>query len=120
MPTSARPKKQRLNVALTERGLAPSREKARAYILAGDVSVDGRTEARAGALVSPCPLCHLNLDAQQPAAKAVTKHDIDLPILHLPQLIGLALGVEPKDMRLDHHVVSTKKLLDKMTAPTTA
>ncbi len=31
--------------------MAPSREKARAYILAGDVSVDGQTEARAGAMV---------------------------------------------------------------------
>jgi succinate dehydrogenase / fumarate reductase cytochrome b subunit len=68
----------------------------------------------ADALVSPCPLCHLNLDAQQPAAKQVTQHEIDLPILHLPQLIGLALGIEPKDMRLDHHVVSTKKLLAKL------
>lgn len=68
----------------------------------------------ADALVSPCPLCHLNLDAQQPAAKAVTKYDIEMPILHLPQLIGLALGYEPKELRLDHHVVSTKKLLDKL------
>jgi succinate dehydrogenase / fumarate reductase, cytochrome b subunit len=73
-------------------------------------------ELGADALVSPCPLCHLNLDAQQPAAKQVTKHEIDLPILHLPQLIGLALGIEPKDMRLDHHVVSTKKLLAKLPA----
>lgn len=74
-------------------------------------------ELGADALVSPCPLCHLNLDAQQPAAKQVTKHEIDLPILHLPQLIGLALGIEPQDMRLDHHVVSTKKLLAKLPAP---
>ena len=71
----------------------------------------------ADAHVSPCPLCHLNLDAQQPAAKAVTKFDIDLPILHLPQMIGLALGVDPKEMRMDHHVVSTKKLLAKLQAP---
>ncbi|MBF6599212.1 MAG: CoB--CoM heterodisulfide reductase iron-sulfur subunit B family protein [Dehalococcoidia bacterium] len=68
----------------------------------------------ADALVSPCPLCHLNLDAQQPAAKSVTHYDIDLPIIHLPQMIGLALGVPPQEMRMDHHVVSTKKLLDKL------
>jgi len=74
-------------------------------------------ELDADALVSPCPLCHLNLDAQQPAAKQVTKHEIDLPILHLPQLIGLALGVPAKEMRLDHHVVSTKKLLAKVAQP---
>jgi 23S rRNA (cytidine1920-2'-O)/16S rRNA (cytidine1409-2'-O)-methyltransferase len=53
MPTSERTKKQRLDVALTERGIAPSREKARAYILAGNVAVDGQTETRAGAMVAP-------------------------------------------------------------------
>lgn len=47
------PKKQRLDVAMVERGLAPSREKARALILAGDVRVDGQTETRAGAGVVP-------------------------------------------------------------------
>ncbi len=42
-------KKQRLDVAMVERGIAPSRERARALILAGDVRVDGQTETRAGA-----------------------------------------------------------------------
>jgi 23S rRNA (cytidine1920-2'-O)/16S rRNA (cytidine1409-2'-O)-methyltransferase len=45
-------KKLRLDLALVERSLAPSREKARALILAADVMVDGAIEARAGALVS--------------------------------------------------------------------
>ncbi len=45
-------KKQRLDLALVERNLAPSREKARALILAADVMVDGAVETRAGALVS--------------------------------------------------------------------
>lgn len=71
----------------------------------------------ADALVSPCPLCHLNLDAQQPAAKEVTGYDIDLPIIHLPQMIGLALGIAPEELRMGHHVVSTKKLLAKLAAP---
>jgi 23S rRNA (cytidine1920-2'-O)/16S rRNA (cytidine1409-2'-O)-methyltransferase len=52
MPTS-RAGKQRLDLALVERGLAPTREKARALILAGDVLVGGQVEARAGALVTP-------------------------------------------------------------------
>lgn len=76
-------------------------------------------ELGADALVSPCPLCHLNLDAQQPAAKQVTKYNIDLPILHLPQMIGLALGISPQELRLDHHVVSTKRMLDKLGEPAT-
>jgi len=74
----------------------------------------------ADALVSPCPLCHLNLDAQQPAAKSVTHYDIDLPIIHLPQMIGLAMGIEPKDLRLDKHVVSTRRMLEKLPQGVTA
>lgn len=46
-------RRQRLDVALVERGLAPSREKARALILAGDVLVRGAPELRAAALVEP-------------------------------------------------------------------
>jgi 23S rRNA (cytidine1920-2'-O)/16S rRNA (cytidine1409-2'-O)-methyltransferase len=45
-------KKRRLDMALVERGLAPSREKARAMILAGDVRVGGQMERRASATVA--------------------------------------------------------------------
>jgi 23S rRNA (cytidine1920-2'-O)/16S rRNA (cytidine1409-2'-O)-methyltransferase len=38
---------------VVERGLAPSRERARALILAGQVSVNGRPVAKAGAAVGP-------------------------------------------------------------------
>ena len=44
--------KQRLDLALVERGLAPSREKARALILAADVLVNGNVETRASAMVA--------------------------------------------------------------------
>ena len=44
-------KKCRLDVALVERGLVPSRERARALILAGQVKVDGQIVSKAGAAV---------------------------------------------------------------------
>ena len=44
--------KQRLDVVLVERGLAPSRERARALILAGQVTVDGQVVSKAGAPVA--------------------------------------------------------------------
>jgi 23S rRNA (cytidine1920-2'-O)/16S rRNA (cytidine1409-2'-O)-methyltransferase len=44
--------KTRLDVALVDRGLAPSRERARALILAGHVTVDGRPVSKAGAAVA--------------------------------------------------------------------
>ena len=68
----------------------------------------------ADAMVTPCPLCHLNLDGYQPNASSMAKREIDLPIIHLPQLVGLALGIEPEKMRLNKHIVSTKKLLTEL------
>ena len=45
--------KVRLDVALVDRGLAPSRERARALILAGQVTIDGQVVSKAGAPVKP-------------------------------------------------------------------
>ena len=67
----------------------------------------------ADAMVTPCPLCHLNLDGFQPTASRAAKKPIDLPILHLPQLLGLAMGIDPKAMRLNRHIISTKKMLSE-------
>jgi succinate dehydrogenase / fumarate reductase cytochrome b subunit len=68
----------------------------------------------ADAMVTPCPLCHLNLDGYQPQASAQSRRPIDLPILHLPQMLGLALGIDPKAMRLNRHIISTKRLLSEV------
>ena len=68
----------------------------------------------ADAMVTPCPLCHLNLDGYQPAAAALRKQPIDLPIIHLPQMLGMAMGIDPKALKLNTHLVSTKKLLSEL------
>ncbi|MFN6483795.1 MULTISPECIES: CoB--CoM heterodisulfide reductase iron-sulfur subunit B family protein [unclassified Nostoc] len=68
----------------------------------------------ADCIVTPCPLCHLNLDSRQPEVEKVIEQKLGLPVLHLPQLIALALGVSPKELGLDRHVVSTKPVLEKL------
>ena len=35
---------------------------------------------------------------QQPEAAKVVDRELGLPVLHLPQLVGLALGFEPKEL----------------------
>lgn len=65
-------------------------------------------EKGADCMVTPCPLCHLNLDGNQPRAQAVRGEKIDLPIIHLPQFVGLALGFDPEEMQLKRHIVSTR------------
>ncbi len=70
----------------------------------------------ADALVTPCPLCHLNLDAQQFDAAKVIERKLEVPILHVPQLIGLAMGIDPEALGLNRHVVDTRPLLEKAGA----
>lgn len=67
--------------------------------------------AGAHCIVTPCPLCHLNLDSRQPEVAAVLGKPLGLPILHLPQLIGLALGISPQALGLSRHIVSTHPIL---------
>lgn len=73
-------------------------------------------DAGADCLVTPCPLCHLNLDMQQPEAAKVVNRDLDLPILHLPQLVGLALGFEPKQLGMNRHIASTSGVEARLSA----
>lgn len=48
---AGKPARERLDVLLVERGLAPSRERARALILAGEARVEGQPAPKAGMLV---------------------------------------------------------------------
>jgi 23S rRNA (cytidine1920-2'-O)/16S rRNA (cytidine1409-2'-O)-methyltransferase len=51
--------RQRLDVLLVERGLLPSRERARALIMAGDVRVNGQRATKPGTMVAPDAHCEL-------------------------------------------------------------
>jgi succinate dehydrogenase / fumarate reductase cytochrome b subunit len=73
-------------------------------------------DAGADCLVTPCPLCHLNLDLQQPLAERVVGRDLSMPVLHLPQLVGLALGLAPDQLGLQRHVVKPTSVIDWSTA----
>jgi succinate dehydrogenase / fumarate reductase cytochrome b subunit len=65
-------------------------------------------------MVTPCPLCHLNLDGMQSQAANQEHTTINLPILHLPQLLGLAMGMDPKSLGLQRNLISPTSALAKM------
>lgn len=71
-------------------------------------------EAGADCIVTPCPLCHIQLDSRQSETEKVLGRTLGLPILHLPPLVALALGVNPDELGLDRHLVSTRSILDKL------
>jgi len=74
----------------------------------GGDAYSGSDRVGADCIVTPCPLCHLNLDS----VRGRKGHRSQAYSLHLPQLIALALGIKPKQLGLDRHIVSTRPLLE--------
>jgi succinate dehydrogenase / fumarate reductase, cytochrome b subunit len=76
--------------------------------------IEQAVEAGADAMVTPCPLCHLSLDAWQMKLNKATGKDFAMPILHLSQLIGVAAGLEESELKFKRHVVSVDPVTQKL------
>jgi succinate dehydrogenase / fumarate reductase cytochrome b subunit len=76
--------------------------------------IEQAMEAGADAMVTPCPLCHLSLDAWQQKLEKQTGRRFEMPIFHLSQLIGVAAGLEESELKFRRHVVSMKPVLEKL------
>ncbi|MBI5814873.1 MAG: CoB--CoM heterodisulfide reductase iron-sulfur subunit B family protein [Nitrospinae bacterium] len=74
-------------------------------------ALTGAKKAGADLMVTPCPLCHLNMDAYQPEIEGRMDEKLRMPVLHIPQLVALALGATPAEIRLQTHIVRPKKEL---------
>jgi len=68
-------------------------------------------ENGAQCLVTPCPLCQINLDAYQSQVNSRFKTNYNLPVLFLTQLIGVALGIKPSVLGLSRNIVSPARIL---------
>ncbi len=66
--------------------------------------------AGAQTMVTPCPLCHTVLDGFQREIETDMGEKLDMPVLHLPQLVGLALGLSPEELRIDRHMVGRHEI----------
>ena len=76
-----------------------------AAVLTGN-AIAGAMDNNADMMVTPCPLCHLKLDTQAEHAGEAIGRELDMPVLHMQQMVGLALGCDPKELGLEHHVVN--------------
>jgi succinate dehydrogenase / fumarate reductase cytochrome b subunit len=75
------------------------------------VALSQARDAGADCMVTPCPLCHLAMDAYQRKAEKANGEIYNMPVLHLPQLLGLALGIDNKVMDFKRHMVSVDPVL---------
>ncbi|TLU56413.1 MAG: succinate dehydrogenase [Chlorobium sp.] len=62
--------------------------------------------SKADFIVTPCPLCHTVLDGYQVKALKQAHIDNSIPVFHLSEMVGLALGYTAKQLGIKRHMVS--------------
>jgi heterodisulfide reductase subunit B len=76
--------------------------------------VKNAADSGADALVTICPMCQLNLDVYQSQANRLFGTNYQIPVLFFTQVIGLALGLRPKDLGFGQEFVDAKSVIDKI------
>ena len=77
--------------------------------------LDNMIEAGVDCLVNVCSFCHLQYEASQVQLnKELGENKYQIPVIYFTQLLGLAMGLSPKDLGLEVHMISTQPLLDKV------
>ena len=78
--------------------------------LSGTALLDA-IDNNADLMVTPCPLCQLNMDLKQESAGKQLGRDIELPVLHMPQMVALALGCSKEEIGLKFNVTKATDLM---------
>ena len=73
------------------------------------------TQLGLDALVLVCPFCGIMYDKYQRTLEAELEKQYGLPVLYYPQLLGLALGIDPSDLGFDVNTVQLDSLLEKVS-----
>ncbi|MFP4558804.1 MAG: CoB--CoM heterodisulfide reductase iron-sulfur subunit B family protein [Halobacteriota archaeon] len=66
-------------------------------------------ESGADCISTICPLCHYALETSQFSLK-----EEKIPVIHVTQLVGMAIGLSPEELALDKNLISTRNLVDKV------
>jgi len=70
----------------------------------------------ADCIATVCPMCHMNLDSYQDKVSQVMGKKFHIPVVFLPQLIGLAFGVPEEQLLFKRHMVPVGPALAKVPA----
>lgn len=76
--------------------------------------LQGARSVGADAIAVACPLCHLNLDARQQEIEKAYGENFNLPILYFTQLMGISLGLSPRELLLSRHFIGAENMLEKV------
>lgn len=92
-------------VADERTALAIGRDKLREV---KELGVDG--------LVVVCPFCGVMFDSQQKKMEKTFEETYEIPVLYLTQVLGLAMGMEEKELGLSTHAVKTRSVMERLQA----
>ena len=68
----------------------------------------------ANCFVTTCPLCQFNVDAYQDEVGEKYGINSRLPVYFITELIGVAMGMNPREMQVDRHFVDAMGLLKEL------
>ncbi len=66
---------------------------------------------KAQALITICPFCHIMFDTNELRIERMFSETYGIPVLHYPQLLGLAMGMAPEELAFNELRVDTSKML---------
>jgi heterodisulfide reductase subunit B len=69
----------------------------------------------AQALITICPFCHIMYDTNELRIEKLFNETYGIPILHYPQLLGLAMGMTPEELAFSDLRVSPSNILRQIT-----
>jgi heterodisulfide reductase subunit B len=76
--------------------------------------LDHVKEAGAKAMNVVCPFCSVMYDDNQKSIESQFEVSYQIPVLYLPQILGLAMGFDRKELGLNMNVVKTKSLTEEI------
>jgi len=79
--------------------------------------LDQLKEMQADAICLICPFCSVMYESNQKKIEKTFETEYNLPVLFYPQLLGLAMGMEPKELGLNMNRVRPKDLLERLPEP---
>lgn len=73
--------------------------------LSGNILKDA-VDREAEVVVVACPMCHSNLDMRRPEINKFLEKKIDVPVMYISQVLGLAVGIDAKTLGLNRHMTA--------------
>lgn len=68
-------------------------------------------DVNAQAMITICPFCHIMYDTNELRIEKMFNEKYGIPVLHYPQLLGLAMGLKPEELGFSELRVDTSKFM---------